>query len=60
MTNPLKFIKEAKSELTKVIWPTRKETLKITIAVVILALAVAIYLGAVDYGLTKLFEYFAK
>lgn len=57
MTNPLQFLKEARSELTKVVWPTRKETIRITIAVVLLSLAVAVFLGAVDFGLTKLFEY---
>ena len=56
MTNPIQFLKEAKAELTKVVWPSRAETIRITIAVVALSLAVALFLGAVDYGLTKLFE----
>ena len=56
MANPIQFIKEAKSELSKVVWPSRQETLKITIAVIALSLAVAVFLGAVDFGLTKLFE----
>ena len=56
MANPLQFIKEARAELTKVVWPSRKETIRITVAVILLSLAVAIFLGAVDYGLTKLFE----
>lgn len=57
MTNPIQFIKEARAELTKVVWPSRKETIRITIAVIVLSLAVAIFLGLVDYGLTKLFEF---
>jgi len=57
MTSPIQFLKEARSELTKVVWPTRRETIRITIAVILLSLAVAIFLGAVDYGLTKLFEW---
>ncbi|MEJ0021139.1 MAG: preprotein translocase subunit SecE [Candidatus Doudnabacteria bacterium] len=57
MTNPIQFLKEARVELTKVVWPSRKETIRITIAVVLLSLAVAAFLGAVDYGLTALFEY---
>lgn len=60
MTNPIQFLKEAKAELTKVVWPSRKETIRITIAVVILSLAVAVYLGAVDYGLTKLFAFIVE
>jgi len=58
MTSPIQFIKEARSELTKVVWPTRKETIRITVAVVALSLAVGIFLGLVDFGLTKLFEVF--
>ncbi|MBI4363219.1 MAG: preprotein translocase subunit SecE [Candidatus Doudnabacteria bacterium] len=58
MTNPLQFIKEAKNELMKVVWPSRQEILRITIAVILLSLAVALFLGAVDFGLTKLVELF--
>jgi len=57
MTNPIQFLKEARAELTKVVWPSRKETIRITTAVIILSLSVAAFLGAVDYGLTKLFEW---
>ncbi|HTL39527.1 MAG TPA: preprotein translocase subunit SecE [Methylomirabilota bacterium] len=57
MANPIQFIKEARAELTKVVWPSRKETTRITIAVVALSLVVAALLGAVDFGLTKLIEW---
>jgi preprotein translocase subunit SecE len=56
MTNPIQFIKEARAELAKVVWPSRKETIRVTVTVVALSLLVAAFLGAVDYGLTKLFE----
>lgn len=55
--NPIQFIKETKSEMTKVVWPSRQETLRITIAVILMSLAVAAFLGAVDYGLTKGLEW---
>jgi preprotein translocase subunit SecE len=57
MANPIQFIREARAELTKVVWPSRAEVIRITIAVIVLSLAVSIYLGAADYGLTKLFEW---
>jgi preprotein translocase subunit SecE len=50
------FIKEARVELRKVNWPTREQTIKYTALVVGLSLAVAIFLGALDY----LFEYIIK
>ena len=55
--NPIQFLKEAKAEMTKVVWPSRKEVVRITIAVIILSLVVAAFLGVVDFGLTRLFEY---
>jgi preprotein translocase subunit SecE len=61
MTNPIQlireFIREVKSELVKVVWPTRSQVIRTTLAVIILSLVVAAFLGAVDYGLTKLIEY---
>ena len=50
------FIKEARAELKKVNWPTREQTVKYTGLVVGLSLAVAMFLGALDY----LFEYTLK
>ncbi len=43
------FIKEARLELAKVNWPTRAETIRYTILVIGLSLAVAAFLGALDY-----------
>lgn len=57
MANPIQFLKEAKSELGKVVWPTRAEIIRITTAVVVLSVVVAIFLGTIDFGLTKLFEW---
>ncbi|OGE83217.1 MAG: preprotein translocase subunit SecE [Candidatus Doudnabacteria bacterium RIFCSPLOWO2_01_FULL_44_21] len=60
MVNPWQFLKEAKSELTKVVWPSRKETIRVTIAVIVISLAVAVFLGAIDFGLTNLVEFIAN
>ncbi len=56
MFNPIQFAKEVKSELTKVVWPSRRDVVRITIAVIAFSLAVAIILGAVDFGLTAAIE----
>lgn len=50
------FFKEVYGEMQKVVWPTRKQTLQYTLLVIAFSLAVAIFLGAADYGLLKLFE----
>jgi preprotein translocase subunit SecE len=49
----VKFLREARLELTKVKWPTRKELLASTAVVLFLVLVVAFYLGIIDLGLTK-------
>jgi len=58
MANPIQFIKEAKAELMKVVWPTKAQILKITISVVVLSVFMAAFLGLVDFGLLKLIEKF--
>jgi len=54
MPNILTFLKEVREELDKVVWPTREATLRYTILVVIVALAVGAFLGGLDYILTIL------
>ncbi len=46
------FLGEVWSELKKVHWPTRKETYAATIAVVVITLLVAVFLGVVDYAVS--------
>ena len=50
------FLREAKTELKKVKWPTRKELLASTAVVIVLTLFVALYLGLVDFGLIKIIK----
>ena len=48
------FLREAKMELKKVKWPTRKELLASTAVVIVLTLLISFFLGAVDFGLIKI------
>jgi preprotein translocase subunit SecE len=43
------YIKGSIEEMKKVTWPTKKETINYTILVIGVSLAVAIFLGALDY-----------
>jgi len=54
--NPLKFLKEVKLELEKVVWPTKKEAVKLTAIVVGVSVAVGLFVGALDFLLTKMME----
>jgi preprotein translocase subunit SecE len=50
MANPLtNYLKQAMEELKKVVWPSKQETTQHTLIVIGLSLAVAIFLGAIDY-----------
>jgi len=46
------YFKEVKSEMEKVTWPTRKETIRYTMIVVSISFIVAIFLGGLDYLFT--------
>jgi len=51
------FLKEAKVELKKVVWPTPKQTLASTAVVIIIVFIVSIYLGIIDFALAKLVKF---
>jgi preprotein translocase subunit SecE len=50
----IQFLKEVKVELKKVVWPTRKDTIGSTSVVLIVVIIVALFLGLVDLGLSRL------
>ncbi|HAB37312.1 MAG: preprotein translocase subunit SecE [Tateyamaria sp.] len=46
--NPLQFIQQVRSEVSKVIWPTRREVLLTTVMVFIMAALTAIFFAIID------------
>lgn len=53
MVNPVTFLKEVKEELEKVAWPSREQTIRYTVLVIAVAVAVGLFLGGLDYILTS-------
>ncbi|MGO9743347.1 MAG: preprotein translocase subunit SecE [Roseiarcus sp.] len=51
MVNPFEFIQQVRSEATKVVWPTRRETLITTGLVLAMAVFAALFLVVVDEAL---------
>jgi len=49
MKNIFNFIVDAKAELLKVNWPTKKQTINYTLIIIGVSLAVALFLGGLDY-----------
>jgi preprotein translocase SecE subunit len=50
------FLREVKTELKKVTWPSRKDTLSGTLVVLVAVFIIAIFLGIVDSGLSNLIK----
>ena len=48
------FFREVKIELMKVTWPSKKQTIGSTSVVLILVALIALFLGLVDLGLSRL------
>ncbi|MBG0809735.1 preprotein translocase subunit SecE [Methylosinus sp. H3A] len=51
MANPFQFLQDVRSEATKVVWPTRRETLITSGLVVLMVLAASLFFVVVDQGL---------
>ncbi len=54
------FLKEVKQEVKKVTWPTRAETIRYSLMVIVASLIVAIYLGGLDYVVANILEMFIR
>ena len=55
-----KFLRNAWAELRQVTWPTRRETVKLTTAVLVFAFVFGGIIAITDYGLDKLFRQLLK
>lgn len=56
MSSLMNFIREAKAELKKVTWPTRRQIWYWTLVVIVFTLCVSLYLGLIDFLLAWLFS----
>jgi len=50
-TNPLQFIQQVRAEVTKIVWPTRREVLLTTMMVFVMAALVGTFFFLVDLGI---------
>ncbi|MDF1857284.1 preprotein translocase subunit SecE [Pseudooceanicola sp.] len=48
MANPLQFINQTRAEISKVVWPTRREVLLTTVMVFIMAALTSVFFALVD------------
>jgi preprotein translocase subunit SecE len=50
-TNPIQFIQQVRSEVAKIVWPTRREVVLTTIMVFIMAALTATFFSLVDLAI---------
>jgi preprotein translocase subunit SecE len=54
MTNPFEFLQQVRTEVAKVTWPTRRETVITTAMVMGMSVIAAIFFLAADYVLSSI------
>jgi preprotein translocase subunit SecE len=53
-TNPFEFIQQVRTEVSKVTWPTRRETIITTIMVLAMSILAAVFFLGVDWVLSMI------
>lgn len=51
MANPLQFLQQVRSEVGKVVWPTRREVVLTTVMVFIMAALTSVFFSLVDLAI---------
>ena len=46
-----RYLRESKEELQKVTWPSRKDTTRYSIFIIVISLAIAFFFGTFDWAL---------
>ncbi len=50
------YIQESRQELKRVNWPTKQETVRYTLFVILLSVGVAVFLGVTDFVFAQVLE----
>lgn len=51
----VRYFRETRSELRKVVWPTREEATNLTVVVLVVTVAMSAILGLVDFVFARVF-----
>ncbi len=57
---PIRFLLDVKMELSKVTWPSKQQTIKDSVIVIVVSLATAAFLGGVDFFFSFLVKEFVN
>lgn len=60
MQKPKSLVTGLRDELKQVTWPTRAETIQLTVTVITISLIVALFVGIIDFSLAKVLEFLSR
>ena len=60
MINPFKYVQQVRNEVSKIVWPTRKETMTTTVMVFIMSALVALFFFIIDTITSNLLDIILK
>jgi preprotein translocase SecE subunit len=49
MTSPFTYLKHVREEFTHIVWPTNRKAVAHTLVVILIAVAIALFVGLLDY-----------
>jgi preprotein translocase subunit SecE len=52
-----RYLRESRIELKKVTWPTREQTVNLTLVVVVVCVVLALFLGGIDWLFVTLIQH---
>ena len=54
------FLKDVRSEMAKVVWPTRQQTIELTVLVLAVSIIIGAYIAGLDFIFTKSVDFLLK
>lgn len=52
------YLREVRAELSHISWPTPRQAVTYTLLVILISVLIAVYVGALDFGFSRLLEMF--
>lgn len=53
----VRYLREVRSEMSKVVWPTREQATNLTVIVLIVMIAMGVFLGVMDFAFGELVQF---
>ncbi len=54
ISGAINYLSEVRTEMSKVTWPTRAQTVKMTILVISISVVIGVFIGGLDFFLSRI------